>query len=115
VFRCQGKTLGAGTTTDCTYTDISGFKYFSYQIYCGETVGDSMTISLDWIGGSAASTAYMKVPTGVSQLLTGYTTEDAWSAITSIRPPVSPIGTFRVTESNSDDDVVCTIILNMGN
>ena len=116
---CNAKTLASGAATDCTYTDISKYKFFSYQVYCGETTGDSMSIHIDWIGGSAAGTAYMGIPlltgtTAMTQLRTAYTTEDAWSVLQSIEPPASPIGTIRLTENNSDADIVCTVILNMG-
>ncbi|MFA5898042.1 MAG: hypothetical protein WC829_02895 [Hyphomicrobium sp.] len=111
---CEAKTLTASTTTDCTYQDISAFEYFSYQVYCGETTDNSMSVDVDWIGGSAAGTAYMAVPVGTSQLQTVYATEDAWSTLESINPPVSPVGTIRLTENNGDDDIVCTVILNMG-
>jgi ABC-type glycerol-3-phosphate transport system substrate-binding protein len=111
---CAAKTLTASTTTDCTYTDIGGFEYFSYQVYCGETTDNTMDIDVDFVGGSAAGTAYVAVPTGVTQLLTNYTTEDAWSTLEAINPPLAPVGTIRFTENNGDDDIVCTAILNMG-
>ena len=117
---CNAKTLTANTTTDCDYVDISGFKYFSFQVYCNETTADSMSVDVDWLGGSAATTAYMGIPllTGtvaMTQLKTAYATEAAWSAVQSIAPPVSPIGGIRLTENNNDDDIICTVILNMGN
>jgi hypothetical protein len=120
---CDAKTLAASNANtyglgngiaDCTYTDLSLYEYFSFQVYCGETTDDSMSIDVDWVGGSAASAAYMAVPVGTAQLKTSYTTEDAWSAIQFIGPPVSPIGTIRLTNNNTDDDIVCTVILNMG-
>ena len=117
---CEAKTLTANTTTDCAYTDISGFKFFSFQVYCGETTDNSMSVDVDWVAGSAAGTAYMGIPilstgSAMSQLKTAYTTEDAWSTLQSIQPPVSPVGTIRMTENNNDADIVCTVILNMGN
>ena len=125
---CSDKTLAASTTTDCTdngpgsagYQDITKFKFFSYQIYCAELTDNSMDIDVDWIGGSYGQSAYMAVPilstgSAMTQLKTNYTTEDAWSALASIQPPVSPVGTIRLTENNNDDDIVCTVILNMGN
>lgn len=116
---CDNKTLSASTTTDCKYTDISKFKHFSVQVYCGEVTGNDMDIDVDWVGGSACGSAYMAVPvassgTAISQIHTNYTTEDAWSTLEGIAPPVSPCGTIRFTENNGDADILCTAILNMG-
>jgi hypothetical protein len=123
---CAAVTLSASTTTDCTigavanaYPEIIKFKFFSFQINCGETTDNSMSIDVDWIAGSAAGTEYVGIPklsdgTAMTQLLTAYTTEDAWSVLQSIQPPVSPVGTLRFTENNGDADIVCTAILNVG-
>jgi hypothetical protein len=73
-----------------------------------------MNVSVDFVGGSAAGTAYLAVPVSTTQLLTNYATEDAWSTIEAINPPLSPVGTIRFTENAGDDDIVCTAILNMG-
>ena len=118
---CQNKTLAASTTTDCSYTDISAFKFFSYQFRCN-SAGAGITVSLDWVAGSAQSSAYIAVPeyssgTAVSQLRTAYTTESTttWSTLRTIQPPPSPIATLRFTNNASTDDVICSAIINMGN
>lgn len=108
---CDGITLSASTTTDCTPIEVPSSRYFSYQVYCGETTGNTMSVNVDWVGGS--STSALAVPSGVSQLKTTYTTEDAWSATATIDTPIVPYGTIRFTESNGDADIVCSAILNV--
>jgi hypothetical protein len=113
--------LGNGIT-DCDYTDISGFYFFSYQANCNETTGDTMDIDLDWVAGSAASAAYMGIPildtgSAMSQLQTNAFTsgEGTWTTLETIKPPVAPVGTIRITNNvATETDMLCTIILNMG-
>ena len=116
---CDAKTISASTTTDCTYTDISQYKFFSFQVSCTSAAA-GISVSADWVGGSAASTTYMGIPllangTAMSQLMTTRTTETTYSTLQSIQPPVSPIGTIRLTENIGSADTVCTVILNLGN
>jgi hypothetical protein len=116
---CAAKTLNAGTTTDCDYTDISKFKFFSWQASCAETTGSDMSVSFDWVAGSAASSSYLGIPlntsgSAMSQLRSAWTTETTWTTLQSLQPPVAPVGTIRITEGNSDADIVCDVILNMG-
>ena len=120
ILVCDEKTLTASDTTDCTPTAVSWGKFFSFQIYCGETTGDSMSVDVDWVARSGATgSSTLSVPllssgSAMSQLKTAYTTEDAWSVLMSIQPPVSPTATLRFTENNGDDDVVCSAVLNVG-
>jgi hypothetical protein len=118
---CKDTTLNASTTTDCAYTDISAFKFFSYQFRCN-SASTTISINVDWIGGSAAGSAYLAVPqyangTAMTQLNTTYTTESTttWSTLRTIQPPPSPIGSIRITNNASTADVICQVILNMGN
>lgn len=121
VLVCDEKTLAANTTTDCDVVDISGFTFFSFAVYCGETTDNSMSIDVDWVarsGGTNSSTLVIPIlSSGVamSQLITARTTEDAWSTLQSVQPPVSPVATLRFTENNNDADIVCSAIINMGN
>lgn len=112
--------LGNGLA-DCAYTDISGFKFFSYQFRCN-SASTTISVSVDWIAGSAMGSLYMAVPllssgSAMSQLKTAYTTESTttWSTLMSIQPPVSPVGTIRITNGATTADVLCDVILNMGN
>jgi len=118
---CKAVTLNPSTTTDCTYTDISKYTFFSYQFRCN-SASTTITVALDWIAGSAAGSEYLAVPllttgSAYGQLRTAYTTESTttFSALQSIQPPVSPIGTLRFTNNAATADVICTAILNMGN
>ena len=118
---CQDKTLAGSTTTDCTYTDISGYKFISYQFRCN-SASTTISVNLDWIAGSAAGADYLAVPllstgTALAQLRTTYTTESTttWSVLQSIQPPVSPIGTLRFTNNAATADVICSAIVNLGN
>lgn len=121
ILVCDDKTLAANSTTDCTVQDISQFKFFSFQVYCGETTDNSMSVSVDWVARSGAGgISTLAVPllvggSAMSQLITARTTEDAWSTLQSIQPPVSGQATIRLTENNNDDDIVCSVVLNMGN
>ena len=109
---CDSKTLATGTTTDCDIVELPANRYLSYQIYCGETTGNNMTIHVDWVNGSSKTA--LAVPVGVGQLKTSYTTEDAWSAVAPINTPIATYGTLRFTEAGSDADIVCSAILNVG-
>ena len=117
---CNAVTLAASSTTDCKTVEVrGGTKFFSFQVYCTETTGDSMSIGVDWIAGSADTAAYMAIPllsggTAMSQLVTAYTTEAAWRALQSVQPPLAPYVTLRFTENNGDADVVCSAVLNVG-
>ena len=117
---CDGVTLAASTTTDCSVQEIrGGTKFFSFQVYCNETTGDSMSVDVDWIAGSNRASAYLGIPllssgTAMSQLVTAYTTEGTWRALQSVQPPLAPFATLRFTENNGDDDVVCSAVLNVG-
>lgn len=122
VVVCDEKTLAASGTTDCTPADISGYRFFSFQVYCGETTGNgSMSIDVDWVARSGATgSTTLAIPilasgTAMSQLISNRTTEDAWSTLQSVQPPVSPVATIRFTEDNGDDDIVCSAVINMGN
>jgi hypothetical protein len=115
---CQAKLLGGSTTTDCAYTDISNFKFFSWQASC--TAAGSISVSFDWVAGSGASSAFIGIPlntsgTAMSQLRTTWTTKTTYTTLQSLQPPVSPIGTIRITENLGSSDTTCTVILNMGN
>ena len=106
---CDGITLTKSTTTDCTVVDLPAAHYMSYQVYCTETTDDSMSVNVDFVNGSVSTS--MGVPTGLSQLLTNYATEAAWSSVGTINTPYAPFGTIRFTENNDDDDIVCSAVL----
>lgn len=116
---CDAKALGGSTTTDCTYVDLSSWRYFSFQASCADAGDSSMSVDFDWVGGSSDAAAMMGIPilntgSAMTQLRSNWATETTYTTLQTIQPPVSPYGTIRITNDQADTDITCTVILNMG-
>ena len=126
---CQNSRLPNNSTLDCRYTDTSQAKSISTQINCKNNGTVALSVSADYVAGSAAGSAYMGIPkmhidgsTGLTEtaiaiprLVSTSAAENSWTTLIGHDIPVSPAGTIRLT-NHTDDSlslVDCTVILNM--